>query len=356
MEEAPGMANREAARPLPPSPRLYQAFGFCLRSPIDLPELVAAPAGVLPDVEIRFGSVPPALPGGTLAEPFIHVAAGTCLIAAPPARILVSDGETIEVDPAPGASGSDIRPYLLGSALGVLCHQRGLMPLHASSAFIGERAVAFAGPSGAGKSTLAAGLRRAGFSVLADDICAIRFQGDHPIVSPGLTRLKLSAESLRLLDVRIDRLEPVGGGVGKYNLLANAAAVAPGSARLGTVCLLRRAAEGPAQVRRLTGAQAASAVLGDIYRWRTAAALGLARSLLDRAVLLARVCEVFEAVGPLDPAAPFRRQEVVLAALGAEARANSSSVRNGGGSGYDREPAKLGLGDGGPGRGSDERG
>src|SRR6185437_15564144 len=65
------------------------------------------------------------------------------------------------------------RSYLMGSLFAVLCHQRGLLPLHASAVATGEGAIAFLGSSGAGKSSLAAFLARAGYRVLADDICVI---------------------------------------------------------------------------------------------------------------------------------------------------------------------------------------
>jgi serine kinase of HPr protein (carbohydrate metabolism regulator) len=61
----------------------------------------------------------------------------------------------------------------MGSLFAVLCHQRGLLPLHASAIATPQGAVAFLGSSGAGKSSIAAFLSQRGHRILADDICLI---------------------------------------------------------------------------------------------------------------------------------------------------------------------------------------
>jgi hypothetical protein len=61
-------------------------------------------------------------------------------------RYLVRDGREIIVDPAPDAPDRDVRLFLLGSTLGILCHQRGLLPIHANAIVVGGGAVAFSRP------------------------------------------------------------------------------------------------------------------------------------------------------------------------------------------------------------------
>ena len=94
----------------------------------------------------------------------------------------------------------NVRLFLLGSAFGVLLHQRGLLPLHANAIEIDGRAVAFMGPSGAGKSTLAAWFHDRAFRVIADNVCAIsRNSEGRRQAAPGLPRLRLWAEALELM-------------------------------------------------------------------------------------------------------------------------------------------------------------
>jgi hypothetical protein len=112
------------------------------------------------------------------------------------ARYLIPDRGTVVIEPAPGASPGDVRVFLLGSVLGLLCHLRGLLPLHASCLRIGGRAVALVGHSGEGKSTAAAALVAAGHGILADDITALEISEASALVRPTFPRIKLWPDSL----------------------------------------------------------------------------------------------------------------------------------------------------------------
>jgi hypothetical protein len=314
-----GMAD-PGPRPSSPSEGgIYQALGFSLGSPFALSELPQAPGEGATDVQVRLARVPQSLPGGRLSEPGIEVAGQDCLIVAPSVRLLVSGGRRIDIEPARGTTEADVRPFLLGSALGVLCHQRGLLPLHASAVADTSGVVAFAGESGAGKSTLAADLGRLGRTVLCDDLCVVDVEDDRrPRVLGGVSRLKLRSDSLWLLGEDPARLEPVGAGVGKFGLPIAGTDASGRETPLGRIFLLRPPGEGPPGVRRLRGAEAAAAVFAQVYRWRTAAALGLAGRLLDQAARLARECLVDEVHGRRDESAPFERREAIVKALARE--------------------------------------
>jgi hypothetical protein len=96
------------------------------------------------------------------------------------------------VDPHIKASPSEFQAYLLGSALAVACHQRGIIPLHCSAVDVRDGCVLFMGPSGAGKSTLAALPRERGHHVIADDVCYLRGGSKAETwISLGLNPLRL---------------------------------------------------------------------------------------------------------------------------------------------------------------------
>ena len=167
---------------------LYSCFDFCLRSEIPLAELVpAGEAGARAIVDVRLGRVPAELAGGRTAAKGLQVSGDAVMLTIEGiARYLVRGGREIVVDPAPGGSERNLRLFLLGSALGILCHQRGLLPLHANAIVAGGGAYAFAGRSGAGKSTLAAHFGRAGYEILCDDVCVISFDdGGRPVRLAG---------------------------------------------------------------------------------------------------------------------------------------------------------------------------
>jgi hypothetical protein len=104
----------------------------------------------------------------------------------------VSRGQQIRVWPAVGARLKDIEIFLFGPAWATLCHQRGMLPLHASAIVTKGGITAFAGHSGAGKSTTAALMGSLGYELVTDDILPISFNGDSvPGAWPYLRRLKL---------------------------------------------------------------------------------------------------------------------------------------------------------------------
>jgi hypothetical protein len=199
---------------------VYLLGGMGFVSEIPLPELSLWKCGAAPlqQIDIRLGSVPSSLPQGTELDPGCFAAPTEFLLHVPGiARYLVSDGKEVLVEPAEGALALDVRAYLLGTVFAVLCHQRGLLPLHASAVSWEGNVIAFLGHAGEGKSSLAAHLARRGFSVVSDDICLIDARGEGPaMVIPAAPWLKLWRASLDHLGLPAEGLEPVFSEDDKY--------------------------------------------------------------------------------------------------------------------------------------------
>jgi hypothetical protein len=112
----------------------------------------------------------------------------------------IKGARQIRVWPAAGAKQRDIEIFLFGLAWATLCHQRGVLPLHASAIVTANGITAFAGHSGAGKSTTAALLNSSGYELIADDILPISFDQDSiPGAWPYLRRLKLHRDLITRL-------------------------------------------------------------------------------------------------------------------------------------------------------------
>lgn len=111
-------------------------------------------------------------------------------------RFLVTEGRHVQVDPNPGCSDSLLGVYLMGSCMGAVLHQRGLMPLHGSCVTDGERSVLITGDSGAGKSTLAAEFLSRGWKLLTDDVAAVSDVEGIPTVRSSYPSQKLWQDSL----------------------------------------------------------------------------------------------------------------------------------------------------------------
>lgn len=196
--------------------RHYRVFGLTLASEIELPELRDVPASP-PDVTVTMGTVP--MPERLLESGLNPIDDAAVLPVTGAGRYRVRGGSSIEIDPEPAAPAANIRLFLLGSAMGALLHQRGMLPLHANSIDIGGRAIGFIGRSGAGKSTLAAAFHDGGSALLSDDICVVTEEpdGDH-FAQPGIPRMRLWRDAVERSGRDADRLDVAYHGVEKYVL------------------------------------------------------------------------------------------------------------------------------------------
>lgn len=276
----------------------FSCFDFRLRSGIPLGELTPAddPGDARPVVEIRLGKLPELLAGAPPAVHGLQAANGEALLTVPGnARYLIREGREIVVDPLPGAAERNVRLFLLGSALGILVYQRGLLPLHANALVVEGGAVAFTGQSGAGKSTLAAHFQRAGYPVLCDDVCVVGFDdAGVPLAWPGLPRLKLWEDAAHafghdpaVLDRAVEGLEKFHVPIGRT---ADARPVP-----LRRLYTLARAEGGEGRILPLRGSEAMAAVMENSYRGLYLPTLGATAVHFRQCAMLLRHVEVFAA-------------------------------------------------------------
>lgn len=182
--------------------------GWRLKSCIHLPELQAWTGDDRPaDVEISLGHIVEPVDAPVFVRPHSRLwGNGVYFFSVDGVgRFLMEGGRRVVIEPAAGAAESDLRLFLLGTILGVLCHQRGLLPIHASAVNIDGRAVVFAGDSGAGKSTIAAALGQRGHPLVADDIVAINRQS---MALPAFPQRKLAIDVLEVLALEYTELLP----------------------------------------------------------------------------------------------------------------------------------------------------
>lgn len=152
-------------------PNVYQVFGLTLSSDLECPELLPGPNASQADIQVRVASLAGVFDQASFSNDRVQIGTGIYqFLIEGVARYRVEVGRRILIDPVLTADPGDIRLWLLGTALGALLHQRGLLPLHVSALALDGAAFAFCGDSGAGKSTLAAALHRRGLPLLTDDV------------------------------------------------------------------------------------------------------------------------------------------------------------------------------------------
>ena len=287
----------------------YSLFGLQIESDLELPELFKISADLPADVRIELGSVP----ADGQSDPGLHpVEGGVFLVVAKTARYFVSEGSRIIVEPHEGASSRNVRLFLLGSAFGLLVHQRRMLPLHANAVEIDGAIVAFMGESGAGKSTLAAWFNDRGFPLIADDVAVIDFDEGVPIVQPGLPRLRLWESVIDATGRNPSEYALSVDGDPTYDkrdVLLPHGSVASEPRQLGALVELSRT--GPL-MEALGGAAAAEAIMSHTYRGRYVKALQTTREHWLMCMKLVVAVPVFRACVDFDLARLDRSYQPLL--------------------------------------------
>jgi hypothetical protein len=206
----------------------YRAFelNWCSEGLV-IPELPVcstdALAGQAPLIEIRPEEPGcwPELAPGPHDTPFLQMARGDLRLTVDDiGRFRITDGVCIAWHRQHSSvSDQDICTFLLGSAVGALLIQRGILVLHGNALEKDGQAIVCLGHSGAGKSTLAYALMQQGWRLLADDLVAVSPNGQ---VLPGIPRIKLWHDAAKAFGLEPEQLPPIRQGMHKYLLMGEA--------------------------------------------------------------------------------------------------------------------------------------
>ena len=286
------------------APLTYWLGGLSIRSDLPLPGLLPSRSkrASQADVVISRSRVPESLSSVTAEFPEGQCNENELLLNIPDAaRYLIRHGAEILVDPAPLASPGDVTAYLLGTAFGVLCHQRGNPPLHASAIEVDDGCVAFTGDSGAGKSTLVAALAARRHQVISDDVCVLyRDDHGHLLIWPGLNRLRLWEDAMQALACERPGVEREFRGFNKYLIPLDPPRNPGKSRRLCRVYQLDSIPNGTQpSVTKLHGAAAVEILMQNIYRSNLAEHMGKQASLFTVCAAVARDVPVYRFSRPL---------------------------------------------------------
>ena len=276
----------------------YLCCGLRVQADLPLPGLCERPEeqGAPTDVRIQRGAVPDAparraIEGGRGPT---WVASGDELLLEVPGvvRFQLAAGGGIVYEPAPGRTPHDFAAFLMGSAFGALLHQRGCLVLHGSAIETGGGAALFCGVSGIGKSSLAAALSAAGYPLIADDMCAIRFGEGAPTLPNDGRSLKLWADAAGHLKAATG--EQVRRGIGKYWVTPAASHVGGGAIPVRRIYFLRDAQPPHAAgIERLSAVDGAELLQRAAYRRRLIRVLGQEAHWLQQSVQLLGHAEAF---------------------------------------------------------------
>lgn len=260
-----------------------------VQSAIELPELsVIEPATTHPpvDVTIEMGEVPVALPQQRKVEAWAAARGETCLLKFKGiGRFLVQNGRRIVAYKEPNATFSDLRGFLIGSALAAAAHQRRLVPLHVSAVLSPYGAVAFTGDSGAGKSTMAAHLNKSkNWPLISDDVSRLSIVENRAYLESGVNTVKLWKDALSSLGKTSAGLKRDLTRFDKYHAI-EADSFRSGQFPLEQLVLLEWGDK--LEKSEVRGKRAFEVALNSIYRPELAAMCGNRDKLVQAAIALA---------------------------------------------------------------------
>jgi hypothetical protein len=247
----------------------YVLCGWHTRSEIPLTSMpTSAGNGESTDVLIQIASGPSPIDKSAERAVFEHSAECSLIRIKAVADFEIRRGQEISVWPAIGAMQKDIEIFLLGPVWATLCHQRGLLPLHASAILADGGIIAFAGRSGAGKSTTAALMGSLDYKLFADDILTVNFdQNSVPGAWPYLRRLKLQGDAIAQL--ALTAAEPVSERLDKNKYFVHPKSVADDKwTRLERLYLLENdPTNSRSSIDRIVGAEAVRALIEQTYHF-----------------------------------------------------------------------------------------
>lgn len=243
----------------------YTAFGLNICSDMCLPELL--PGECTDDVCIICGNVPTKIDDAIWKYANFQLSNRELLFYVKGiAHYYVADGKKIIVQMDDDADVDSVKLYLLGTVLGTILLQRGILAIHGSAVVIDGRCIIFSGCSGAGKSTLSSTFRMMGYPFIADDVSVVSISKDGiPWVYPGYPQQKLCHDSLETMGVKVSNLTLIDASTEKYAVpVKNDFINEP--IQLAAICELKPLECCGIEVKQLLGVEKLKMLISNIYR------------------------------------------------------------------------------------------
>ena len=222
----------------------YRFADFVIHSEIPLPDLWPATCvdNHADSVMVRRGKViEPADNASTRPGVCYQCAGYEFVLRTPVAAFLIRQGREVIVEPEPGKPEQDMRPFLSGPVMAILCYQRGIFVMHGCALQYQGKTIVLCGQSGCGKSTLSYGLVEKGWQLIADEIAPLRKAGEHLLPLLGKRNIYLWENAAEYFQLPLNDLSTVRSELRKYVVNTNVPEPPQSGAAVAAVVVLRRA-------------------------------------------------------------------------------------------------------------------
>lgn len=190
----------------------YSAFHLLIQSPLPINSLsLETESDRTPDIVIRYADLNEALPADLVNTKVSRIIDSNHVVIVRPTIdfCIVRDGREVILRPAAHATEDDVVGFIQTTVMQLLMYQRGYFLLHGSAVDIDGSAVVFVARSTGGKSTLAAFMNTLGHSIIADDLVAIRIDGERMFVVPARPNLRLWPDAVTYVGKDVQQLPRV---------------------------------------------------------------------------------------------------------------------------------------------------
>lgn len=247
---------------------IYRAFGLLIASKLEIKDLIPEQSKDY-DVYVDFGPVPNSIDNIIMHRKHILIGRNQMLLEVTDvARFYVANGNLIIVEPYEAASMEQVKLYLLGSCIGAILFQRGIVPLHGSCLKTGDNGLILTGRTGAGKSTIAAALMREGYELLTDDVAAVAFdEALSPRVYSSYPTQKLWQDAIRRLDKENAAMKLIRNNEGRTKyLFTGINGFCTGTVRLKTIVEIIPMEACELRLDKIQGMEKISIIMKNTYR------------------------------------------------------------------------------------------
>ena len=262
------------------------------------------------DVSVVLGDVPAGWADdfGTvrLTDDWYYLASpGRFLMYCQGYRFDISGGTRVIVDlNGLPIENSHLHTYILGSAFGVICLQRDLLPIHGAAIETDQgSAIIITGYTGSGKSAILSALVDQGRRYLSDDVTVIAIKAGAPVALPAYPQRKIAARTVEERGVSLTGAIPIHEDGRDKFAIRNTAEWAEDALPLAAMVELRPVKrEGEPffipEVKRITGHASLNLLMRNLYRRRFWESIGVPPERMKQLLEITAAISVYQVIRP----------------------------------------------------------
>lgn len=210
----------------------------------------------------------------------------------------ITNGNNITVQSGDMSTDEELSLFILGTCMGALLIQRGLIPIHGSALSIHNKQFIITGNSGAGKSTLTASINKLGYSFLADDISALQIKDDGEAwILPAFPKQKLCGDTAYKILGSLDGLERIPGDRDKYHVPGIGQFITQ-SKQLHALFELSTHSDTYVEIEEVKGAERLAIIMRNTYRFQLVEVKGIEAKHFQQCTEIAKQIRVYRLKRP----------------------------------------------------------